>query len=80
MRDEIINAVRQSFASDEVQKVLDNLNSITLKDVMAESESNLNNTYLAILKLSKGNLQELIRFTKCAKKDFRDVIYWASLE
>ena len=58
---------------------MEELSSITVKHVMAESEYNLENTRHATLKLSKGNLHELKRLVKCAKRDFSDVIYWASL-
>src|SRR5690625_799573 len=32
---------------------------------------------LAIIKLSSGNLDKLSRFSEDAKKDWRDVLYWA---
>ncbi|SHJ20641.1 hypothetical protein [Flavobacterium haoranii] len=57
--------------------VIDELSSITLKDVMAESEYNLLNTRMAILKIAKGNVEEVKEFTKCAKLDFRDLIIWS---
>ena len=47
---------------------------------MAESEHNLRNTRLAILKLAKGRLDRVVELTEHAKVDFRDIIYWVSLD
>lgn len=77
---DIIDLIKRDFSKNEVEQVLAELSTVTLKHVMAESEFNLHNTYVAILKLSKGNLSELIRLVECAKRDFRDVIYWATME
>jgi hypothetical protein len=60
--------------------VISELNSITLDHVMAKSAQNLNNTRAAILQLSKGDFNKLEQLVKAAKIDFRDVIYWASIE
>jgi hypothetical protein len=32
---------------------------------------------LAILKLAEGEIDKLLHFTRAAKGDFRDVLYWA---
>ncbi|MDN3474296.1 hypothetical protein [Pseudoalteromonas sp. APC 3355] len=80
MREEIREELREYFSGEQEANALEELNSITLQHVMAESQMNLDNTWSAIIKLSKGDLQELTRLTECAKKDFRDVVYWASLE
>lgn len=69
--------IYKDFKPNEVKSVIDELSSITLKDVIAESEYNLLNTRFAILKLAKGNVAQVIEFTKCAKIDFRDVIMWS---
>jgi hypothetical protein len=47
---------------------------------MAESESNLHNLRFAILQLAKGNLSRVVELTEHAKIDFRDIIYWVSLD
>lgn len=47
---------------------------------MAESEHNLHNTRFAILQLAKGNLERTVELVKHAKVDFRDIIYWVSLD
>jgi len=67
---------------DEVEREFVNslLNSITLNHVMANSQTNLNQTRKAILQLSKGDLCVLNKLVDAAKLDFRDVIYLANLE
>ena len=73
----LTDIIYKDFKPEEVDFVINELLSITLKDVMAESEYNLLNTRFAILKLAKGNLEQVKEFTKCAKIDFRDVIMWS---
>lgn len=68
------------FDESDHELVLAELNSITLNHVMARSKNNLKKTRSAILQLSKGDLNELGYLVDVAKVDFRDVIYWASLE
>jgi hypothetical protein len=79
MRNFLKNRVSQAFAETDQTQVLAELESITLQHVMAESQTNLDNTWQAILDLSRGNLPELQRLVAAAKLDFRDVIYWANL-
>lgn len=79
MNSDIRRAIQSSFADDQQADVLSALRQITLDHVMANSQANLDNTYLAILQLSKGNFDELQRLVHVAQKDFRDVIYWATL-
>ena len=54
------------------------VNSITIDHVMAGCENNLVNTQCAVLKVSNGDIEKLKKAVSCAKKDFRDVILWAS--
>ncbi len=68
------------FDESDHELVLSELNSITLDHVMAKSKNNLKKTRSAILQLSKGDLNELEYLVGVAKVDFRDVVYWASLE
>ena len=76
----IIDSIDKDFDSAEKELVINELLSIALSHVMAASEYNLKNTRLAILKLAKGELREVIELTKRAKIDFRDVIMWAMQE
>jgi hypothetical protein len=80
MNNQINSKLSAEFNESEHGIALSELQSITLQHVMAESQFNLDNTRFAILKLSKGNINELRRLVKVAKDDFRDVIYWATLE
>ena len=60
--------------------VVNEMKTVTLKHVMAESQINLNKTWESILKLSNGDINEIRRLVNAAKLDFRDVIYWANLQ
>ena len=79
MNPEINLKIREDFSIQDQADVLSTLSQITLEHVMANSQTNLDNTWLAIVQLSKGDLNELQRLVEIAKKDFRDVIYWATL-
>ena len=74
----VMEIINNNFNEQEREIAVSQLASITLQHVMAESEQNLLNTRLSILKLAKGNLEDLVYYVEAAKKDFRDVIYWAS--
>jgi len=81
MMDESIKLrIRHDFSESDYDLVLSELESITLEHVMAESQTNLDNTWNSILQLSKGDLSELGHMVEAAKADFRDVIYWAGQE
>jgi hypothetical protein len=80
MNNQIKSKIIAEFIESEQTTALNELQSITLQHVMAESQFNLDNTWFAILKLSKGDLNELRSLVEAAKEDFRNVIYWASLE
>jgi len=76
----ILDIINREFSLKEKEVVVKELSSITLNHVMAKSEYNLKNTRLSILKLAKGNLSQIIHYSKAAKIDFRDVIMWATQE
>jgi len=80
MNPKIKNNIYKTFKEDDQIRAIDALGSITLKHVMAESQNNLDNTWLSIIYLSKGSLGKLKDLVAVAKIDFRDVIYWATLE
>ena len=80
MDEKTINVINEQFSREEAQIVINELNSIGLHHVMANSETNLTNTHLSILKLAKGDVDEVVALTKHAKIDFRDVIMWATQE
>jgi hypothetical protein len=78
MNQEILNIINKKFNESDRETVIEELSSLQLSDVMANSQINLDNTLKAILKLSFGEIQKVIFYTNCAKTDFRDVIMWAS--
>ncbi|TCI92181.1 hypothetical protein [Tenacibaculum sp. M341] len=78
MNTEILHFIDNNFTSDIREEVINQLLSIELKHVMAESTDNLYNTRMAILHLADGNINEVIELTERAKIDFRDVILWAT--
>ena len=78
MNENVIDIINKEFEEEEREFVINELSSINLTHVMAESEINLNNTFLSILKLAKGDVNQVISLTKSAKIDFRDVIMWAT--
>ena len=72
--------IAQEFSSEDAPTVMQALMSITPGHVMARSATNLENTSQAVLKLSRGDVAAVLRYTDKAKEDFRDVIYWALQE
>ena len=78
MDDELIKIIDSEFPASDQEFVRAQLESVTLHHVMAQSETNLCNTRMAILKLSEGDSSKVQKYVGCAKEDFRDVIYWAS--
>ena len=72
--------VLNDFDLKDHKEVQLELSSITLDHVMANSNDNLHKTRAAVLQLSRGDLNELKRLVSSAREDFRNVIYWASLD
>jgi len=75
-----LKTIESDFTESDYKLVVAEMESINLNHVMANSQSNLDTTWSSILQLSKGDLNKLRNFVAAAKKDFRDVIYWATLE
>jgi len=80
MQQKIINIINRDFSEDKKEIVTEYLSTIKLTHVIGESVCNLENTLLSILYLAKGDVNEVAELTARAKIDFRDVIYWATLE
>lgn len=81
MDQEILKIIFSEFDNDDDRNsVIEELSSINLTHVMAQSEDHLKKTRMSILYLAKGNLSEVIELTQNAKIDFRDVILWATQE
>lgn len=80
MKSAIVTIINNQFSDKARELVTKELETISFEHVMAQSDENLENTHAAILKLAKGDVKEVVRLVECAKSDFRDVIYWASME
>ena len=78
--DKVLKRVKKDFKSSERDEVLSILSELKREHVMAKSYDNWFNTHMAILHLSKGDLDAVRHYTESAKSDFRDVIYWATQE
>lgn len=76
----LLHKIKSDFSESEYELVVSVLTTITLNHVMANSQANLDNTWSSIIQLSKGDLNKLGDLVDAAKVDFRDVIYWATLE
>ena len=77
MNKEILDFIDKDFELEFREAVIEQLLSIELRHVMAESAYNLNNMRMSILYLAKGNVKEVIALTERAKIDFKDAIMWA---
>ncbi len=64
----------------EKERVISMLSELTHKHVMAQSEWNLLSARRAILTLADGKIEKLPELVKAAQIDFRDVIYWVTLD
>lgn len=80
MNKEHLEKIKRDFDKSDYDLVVLEMESVTLSHVMANSQANLDNTWSAILQLSKGDLNAIGRLVDAAKIDFRDVIYSAQLE
>lgn len=78
MEPKLIEIIGEDFQEVDKAEVTELLASIEARHVMDESEYNLLSVRFAILRLAKGDLEEVRRLTEAAKVDFRDLIYWAS--
>lgn len=72
-RDEVVAVVQKSFPESAHSRVLDLLDTYGVESYERERER----VQLAILKLSDGNEEKLREFVAVAKRDYRDVLFWA---
>jgi hypothetical protein len=72
-RDEVVAAVRKTFPESAHARVLELLDTYGVESYERERER----VQLAILKLSAGSEEELCEFVAVAKRDYRDVLFWA---
>jgi len=72
-RDEVVAAVQKTFPETSWSRVLEFLDTYGVESYERERER----VQLAILKLSEGNEEKLREFVAIAKRDYRDVLFWA---
>ena len=72
-RDEVVAVVQQTFPEGAHTRVLELLDGYGIESYERERER----VQLAILKLSEGNEGKLGEFVAVAKRDYRDVLFWA---
>src|SRR5438270_10698172 len=72
-RDDVVTAVKAAFAESDWPRVLELLDGYGIESYERERER----VQLAILKLSEGNEEKLREFIAVAKRDYRDVLFWA---
>ena len=71
-REEVLTKVRQIFPGEDYATI------VALLDAALEASlSGGERVQLAILKLSKGNVDKLLHYIEAATEDWRDVLYWA---
>jgi hypothetical protein len=71
--DEVVAVVKISFPESAHTRVLELLDGYGVEPYERERER----VQLAILKLSEGNEEKLQEFVAGAKRDYRDVLFWA---
>jgi hypothetical protein len=72
-RDEVVAAIQAGFPESSWTRVLELLDGYGVEPHERERER----VQLAILKLSEGNEEKLREFVAVAKRDYRDVLFWA---
>jgi hypothetical protein len=72
-RDEVVAVVQKSFPESVHSRVLELLDTYGIESYERERER----VQLAILKLSDGSEEKLREFVAVAKRDYRDVLFWA---
>ena len=72
-REEVVAVIQKTFPQGAHSRVLELLDSYGVESYERERER----VQLAILKLSEGNEEKLREFVAVAKRDYRDVLFWA---
>jgi len=72
-RNEVVAVVQKSFPESAHTRVLELVDTYGVESYERERER----VQLAILKLSEGNEEKLREFVAIAKRDYRDVLFWA---
>ena len=72
-RDEVVAVVQKTFPESARARALELPDTYGVESYERERER----VQLAILKLSEGNEEKLREFVAIAKRDYRDVLFWA---
>jgi hypothetical protein len=72
-RDEVVAVVQKTFLESARTRVLELLDNYGVESYERERER----VQLAILKMSEGNEEKLREFVAVAKRDYRDMLFWA---
>src|SRR5438552_5732663 len=72
-RGNVVAVVQKTFRESAYARVLELLDNFGVEPYERERER----VQLAILKLSEGNEEKLREFVAVAKRDYRDVLFWA---
>jgi hypothetical protein len=72
-RSQVVAVVQKTFPETSCSHVLELLDTYGVESYERERER----VQLAILKLSEGNEEKLREFVAVAKRDYRDVLFWA---
>src|SRR5438045_9768465 len=72
-RDEVVAVVQKTFPEASHSRVLESLDTYGVESYERERER----VQLAILKLSAGSEEKVREFVAVAKRDYRDVLFWA---
>src|SRR5229473_3137111 len=72
-RDEVVVAVQAAFPKSSRTRVMELLDAYGVESYERERER----VQLAMLKLSGGSEEKLREFLAVAKRDYRDVLFWA---
>lgn len=72
-RDEVVAVVQRTFPESEHVRMLELLDTYGVESYERERER----VQLAILKLIEGNDEKLCELIAVAKRDYRDVLFWA---
>jgi len=75
LREQVAHATGQIFPFEDTGKILEILDRYGAEPHERDRER----VHLAILALSRGDLEELEKLLTYAKRDYRDVLYWAQL-
>src|SRR5438105_13912187 len=72
-RDEVVAAIQATFPESARARVLELLDTYGMESYERERER----VQLAILKLSGGSEEKVREYVAVAKRDYRDVLFWA---